>query len=223
MDHATRFDFPAYENIQVTLDGETVEVPAGRCSLNSVRCLLETIALEKQCVLSSISVDGQPADLGLAPAGTVKFSRVDADSIPLAELPLLLLATAQKQVDRIRRAVENTITLVLINNHATARELWWNIARQLKDPILTLSLMPEPVCRQCGSASFERLRKWQLQQIATIVREVDAVCETGDNLMISDALERRVLPWAQKLNNLIQLWHQAVSAGYQLGINYHAA
>ncbi len=209
--------------ILVMLDGVPVKVPAGRCSLNSIRSLLETLALEKQRTLSALSVDGQPTDLGLAQTGPVNFFRVEAESIPLAELPLLLLTTAQQQVDRIREMVESTITLVLINNPATARELWWSIARQLKDPILTLSLMPEPVCRQCSSVSFERLRKWQLQQIATIVREVDAICETGDNITISDALERRVLPWAQKLNDLVQLWHQAVSAGYQLGINYHAA
>ena len=223
MEHATPSDFPAYGKIHVTLDGATVKVPAGRCSLNSVRCLLETLALEKQCVLAAIYVDGQPADLALSPAGTAGFSRVAAESIPLGELPLLLLTTAQQQVDRVRAAVENALTLVLINNRAAARELWWNIARQLKDPVLTLSLMPDSACKLCSSVSFEQLRQWQFRQIATIVREVDAVCETGDNIMISDALERRVLPWLQKLNDLVRLWHQTVSAGYQLGLNYHAA
>ena len=223
MNHATPSDFRADGQIQVTLDGEPVRVPAGRCSLNSIRCLLETFALEKQRMLSSISVDGQPADLAGTRPGAAVFFRVDAESIPLGELPLLLLTTAQQQVDRVREAVENALTLVLINNRATARELWWNIARQLKEPVLTLSLMPDPVCKLCSSVSFERLRRWQFKQIATIVREVDAVCETGDNITISDALERRVLPWLQKLNDLVRLWYQAVSAGYQLGINYHAA
>ena len=223
MEHATPSDFPAYGKIHVTLDGATVKVPAGRCSLNSVRCLLETLALEKQCVLAAIYVDGQPADLALSPAGTAGFSRVAAESIPLGELPLLLLTTAQQQVDRVREAIEKALTLVLINNRSTARELWWNIARQLKDPILTLSLMPEQVCKLCSSVSFERLRKWQLEQVAAIVREVDAVCESGDNITISDVLERRVLPWVQKLTDLVRLWYQAVSAGYQLGIKYHAA
>lgn len=209
--------------VLVTLDGEAVKVPAGRCSLNSIRSLLETLALEKQCMLTSLSVDGRPTDLGLAQTGPVNFFRVEADSVPLAELPLLLLTTAQQQVDRVREAVENALTLVLINNRSTARELWWNIARQLKDPVLTLSLMPDSICKLCSSVSFDQLRQWQFKQIATIVREVDAVCETGDNITISDALERRVLPWLQKLNDLVRLWYQAVSAGYQLGINYHAA
>lgn len=223
MEHATPSEFPAYGKIHVTLDGATVKVPAGRCSLNSVRCLLETLALEKQCVLASLSVDGQPADLALSPPGTADFFRVAAESIPVGELPLLLLTTAQQQVDRVREAIEKALTLVLINNRSTARELWWSIARQLKDPILTLSLMPEQVCKLCSSVSFERLRKWQLEQVAAIVREVDAVCESGDNITISDVLERRVLPWVQKLTDLVRLWYQAVSAGYQLGIKYHAA
>jgi hypothetical protein len=223
MDYANSEFAGAAGIILVTLDGETVKVPAGRCSLNAIRSLLETLALEKQCIVSSLSVDGQPVGLAPAKTGSVNFSRVEADSVPLAELPLLLLTTAQQQVERVREAIENALTLVLINNRSTARELWWNIARQLKDPILTLSLMPEPVGQPSGSVSFERLRKWQLQQIAAIIREVDAVCENGDNIKLSDVLERRVLPWAQKLNDLIQLWHQTVSAGYQLGINSHAA
>ena len=223
MNHAnSAFAGPA-AIILVTLDGEPVKVPAGRCSLNAIRSLLETLALEKQCLLASLSVDGRATDLGLAQTGSGNFFCVEADSVPLTKLPLLLLTTAQQQVDRVRAAVENALTLVLINNRAAARELWWNIARQLKDPVLTLSLMPDSACKLCSSVSFEQLRQWQFRQIATIVREVDAVCETGDNIMISDALERRVLPWLQKLNDLVRLWHQTVSAGYQLGINYHTA
>jgi len=223
MHHANPSDFSADGKIQVTLDGETLKVPAGRCSLNAIRCWLETLTLGKQRVLFSLSVDGQLVNLAQPPPGISDFSRVDAESITLGELPLLLLTTAQQQVDRVCEAIENALTLVLINDSATARELWWDIARQLKDPVLTLSLMPEQVCKLCSTVPFERLRKWQLEQIATIVREVDAICENGDNIKISDALERRVLPWVQKLNDLVRLWYQAVSAGYQLGINYHLA
>lgn len=195
-------------------------VPAGRCSLNSIRNLLETRALEKQRVLSAISVNGRPADLTLPLDEATGFIMVEAESIPLDELPLLLLNTALRQVERAHEAVQKTMTLVLINNPATARELWWNHAPLLKDPVLTLSLMPDHVCRLCSNMSFERLRKWQLEQIASIIREVDNACDSGDSIQISDVLEGRVLPWLQKLADLVRLWYQAVSAGYELGIKY---
>lgn len=210
-------------DIQVTLDGEPISVPPGRYSLHSIRSLLETRALEKQRVLSAISVDGTLADLTIPFAETIEFTLVEAESIPLNELPLLLLNTAQQQVDRARDAIEKAMTLVLINNADTAKELWWNQAHLLKDPVLTLSLMPDHVCRLCSTGSFDKLRKWQLEQIATIIREVDHACDTGDSIKISDVLEDRVLPWLQKLADLVRLWYQAVSAGYELGIKYSSA
>jgi hypothetical protein len=209
--------------IQVTLDGEPVPVPPGRYSLPAIRSLLETRALEKQRVLSAITVDGRPLELARASDENTAFNVVEAESIPLDELPLLLLNTAQQQVDRAREAVEQAMTLVLINNCDTARELWWNHAHLLKDPVLTLSLMPDHVCRLCSNMSFERLRKWQLEQIAAIIREVDRACDSGDNIQISDVLEGRVLPWLQKLADLVRVWYQAVSAGYELGIKYSGA
>jgi hypothetical protein len=207
----------------VTLDGEVVILPEGRASLNSIRAFLEARALEKQRVLSTLSVDGHPISLSLPLVKEGGFSRIDAASIDLDEMPLLLLTTAQQQVDQARETVEAAITLVLINNHATACELWWSIARQLKDPVLTLSLMPETVCKFCGTVSFDQLRRWQLEQIARLVHEVDSACNSLDTLKLSDALEKRVLPWLQKLSDLVQLWYQTLSAGYELGIKYHEA
>jgi len=200
-----------------------VDLPAGRLSLNSIRCFLETSALKRQRVLAVLAVDGQPANLALPLPDAAGVSRVDAESIALDELPLLVLTTAQQQVERARESVETAVTLVLINRPAAARELWWSLACQLKEPILTLSLMPGKVCRLCGDVAFDQLRKWQLEQIAAIVREVDAACDSQDTVKISDALENRVLNWLRKLDEMIHLWFSAVSAGYQLGINYTAA
>ena len=136
----------------------------------------------------------------------------------MEELPLLLLTTARQQVDRARESVEAALTLVLINNHVTARELWWKLACQLKEPILTLSLMPENLCQLCCGTSFQKLRRWQLEQIAVIVRKVDAACDCQDTIQLSDALEKLVLPWLEKLGEHIQLWHDTTLAGTRLGI-----
>ena len=204
--------------ILVTLDSETVALPAGRNSLNAIRSYLESLALAGQRVLAVFAVDGCPVNLSLPLVDQRAFCRIDAETIPLEELPLLLLTTAGQQVDRARESVEAALTLVLINNRSTARELWWKIACQLKEPVLTLSLMPENLCQLCCGTTFHKLRRWQLEQIAVIVRKVDAACDSKDNIQLSDALEKLVLPWLQNLGEHIRLWHDATLAGARLGI-----
>jgi len=204
--------------IQVTLDSETVVLPAGRNSLNAIRSYLESLALGGQRVLAVFAVDGNPLNLSLPLVDQGTFFRIDAETLPLDELPLLLLTLAGQQVGRARESTEAALTLVLINDPSTARELWWKIACQLKEPVLTLSLMPENLCRHCCGTSFDKLRCWQLEQIAVIVRKVDGACDSQDNIQLSDALEKLVLPWLQNLDEHIRLWHDATLAGSRLGI-----
>jgi hypothetical protein len=216
----TGFNEPgqAPDDVAISLDGIPVELLAEHRSLNSIRCQLETIALEKQRVLCALNVDGRAASLAL-PLTHRGFSRVDAESIALDESELLVLKTALQQAQHARECVETVLTLVLINNRSVARELWWNLARQLKEPILTLSLLPDHLCGPAnGGAPLKQLRKWQLEQIAAIIREVEKACQDGDTIQLSNALENRVLPWLQKLDELIQLWHETALAGSRLGI-----
>jgi hypothetical protein len=80
-----------------------------------------------------------------------------------------------------------------------------------------LSFLPDHVCGPAnGRSSLKQLRKWQLEQVATIIREVDQACLTGTTIQISDALENRVLPWLIKLIELIQLWHDTELARTQV-------
>lgn len=73
------------------------------------------------------------------------------------------------------------MVLVLINEGVGAREFWWRLAPDLKAPLLTLSLVPEFACGPAnGRASLTQLRKWQLQQLAGIIREVDEAWWTED-------------------------------------------
>jgi hypothetical protein len=202
--------------IVVTLDCETIPLPTGRNSINSIRSYLESIALASQRILGELVVDGQSADL-CQPIADMPFRRMDALSIPLGGLPLLLLATARQQTERLRAAVETSLTLVLINNPANARELWWIIAGQLKEPVLTLSLMPEQLCQLWCGTTFIKLRQWQLEQISLIMQKVDAACTLDDNIRLSDALENLVLPWLDRLQEHIQLWQEAARAGARLG------
>lgn len=204
----------ARERIEITLDGLPVLPPLEYRSLPAIRCYLETLALEKQRILCSLSVDDEPMNLALPLVLSRNFCRVTAETIPLEEKSLLLLKTALQQADQARACVETAVALVLINNVRVARELWWNLAKQLKEPVLTLSLLPDNACGPAnGRASLTQLRKWQLEQVATIIKDVDAACHGLDTIPLSNALENRVLPWLQNLSELITLWYETAESG----------
>ena len=217
MNHANSEFVESSGEIRVTLDGETMVLPSGRNSLGAIRSYLESVALASQRVLAEFAVDGCAVNLSM-PLDNLSFRRVDAITVPLSELPLLLLTTAGQQVGRARASVETALTLVLINSPSKASELWWHIAWQLKEPVLTLSLMPEHLCQVWFGTSFHKLRHWQLEQIAIIVQRVDEACESQNNIRLSDALEKLVLPWLDKTSEHIQLWLDAAQAGARLRI-----
>ena len=100
----------AQGGIAISLDGNPVEVPSERRSLNSIRCYLETLALEKQRVLCSLSVDGEWVNLVLPLAQLAKFTRIEAESVALDESALLILKTALHQAEQARVAVEAAFT-----------------------------------------------------------------------------------------------------------------
>jgi len=175
--------------------------------------------LARQRVLCSLSIDDESVNLALPLVVERGFCRVVAETIPLEDRSLLVLKTALQQADHARACVETAITLVLINDVRVGRELWWNLARQLKEPVLTLSLLPDNACGPAnGRASLTQLRKWQLEQVAAIIKDVDATCHAGDTIPLSNALEKRVLPWLQNLIELITLWHETAKTGSRLGM-----
>jgi hypothetical protein len=216
------FDAPeTRDEVEITLDGLPVGLPSGYRSLNAIRCLLETLALERQRILCSLNVDGQPVNLALPWLNQRICCRVEAGTVALEETPLLLLKKAYQQTEHARECVETALTLVLINDGRVAREVWWNLVSVLKEPVLTLSLLPENTSQPFEHrTSLAQLRKWQLEQIAAIIRDVDEACHSEDTIPLSNALENRVLPWLQHLGELISLWHETVLAGSRLGISH---
>ena len=215
------FDAPeARDEVEITLDGLPVGWPSGYRSLNAIRCRLETLALERHRILYSLSIDGQPANLALPLLNQRIFCRVEAGTVALEETPVLLLTKALQQTAHARECVETALTLVLINDGQVAREVWWNLASVLKEPVLTLSLLPENICQPSDNRTpLAQLRKWQLEQIAAVIRDVDEACHSEDTIPLSNALENRVLPWLQNLGELISLWHETFLAGSRLGIS----
>lgn len=202
------------KSLRVTLDGESVPVPAERRSISAIRCYLETLALERQRVLFIFTVDDEPAELSDDNRQDFSGVRVEAESVDLTEMPLRLIETALQQTAAARREVETAISVVLINAGRPAQEIWWDLTRKLKDPLLTLCLLPEGLFGPLnGAASPMQLRRWQLQQLAAILRDVDRVCWTPDPVGLSNALENLVLPWLEALHQSISLLHDTSLAG----------
>ena len=207
----------AQGELVVLLDGLPIHIPANRRSLTAIRAWLETTAMEQQRVLCAFFVDGQPIQL---PSALTDFSRVTAESVALDEMPLQLLKTARQQITLAREHIQSAVAVVLINDGAQAQEFWWKLTQELREPLLTLALMPDSQVYTNGAASPAQLRKWQLQQLAAIIREVDTACDTHDTFALSTALENRALPWLEKLHALVVLWQDTLNAGWRLA---HAA
>lgn len=207
---------PASKTVAVWLDGHPIKLPPERRSLSAIRTYLETLALEQERVLCAFNVDGRPEKFTLPCLNSEKlaFSRVDGTTVGLTEIPLRMMETALTETANARITTLSAITLVLINDETTAREVWWDLARKLKEPLLTLSLLPETIYQPApGCASLLQMRKWQLQQLAIIMKDVDAAGWTADATALSNALENRVLPWLNKLHDMILLWRETVRAG----------
>ncbi len=170
--------------------------------------------MEHQRIVCAFSVDGERASLAQPLVNQKTFSRVDAKTIELDQMPLQFLEAALHQAGHARERVASAVTLVLVNDACVAREFWWSLTCELKAPLLTLSLLPDDICGPAnGRASLTQLRKWQLQQLANIIREVDGACHSENTLPLSNALENRVLPWLQSLHEHISLWHETIAAG----------
>ena len=147
------------EDIQVLLDGSPVELPDERRSLSAIRSYLETLALERQRVLYSFSVDGAPVSsrANLAPIG---FSRIEAETFDLDEMPVRIIDMAIQQATHAQKQVQSAISMVLVNDGRMAREFWWDLTRDLKQPLLTLTLLPDHSCGfSYRGASVSQLRE----------------------------------------------------------------
>lgn len=195
--------------IEVKLDGLPIEIPAERQSLAAVHSYLELAALQQERILCALSIDGNPVNLSHPRPVSRFFTCVEAETMGLNEVPFQLIKAALQQATTLRNRVQATLELVLINDLRQARELWWSISTSLKEPLLTLNLLPEDVCGpDNGRASLRQLRKWQLQQLGRIVLEVDEACRANDTTPLSDALENRALPWLDHLLETLALWQE---------------
>ena len=201
------------------MDGLPLDAPADRYSLVAIRSYIESAALQKQRILHRFVVDGRPMNLGRPLTHLKHFSRIEAETISPEQVPLQLIKSAMEQTDTTRAQVESAVAHVLINNIAHAREIWWNLMPTLKEPLLTLSLLPEPNYAPTRKApTLMQLRRWQLEQLGIIIAEVDEVSRKGEPAELSDVLEKRVLTWLDNLQKTLCLWHGTILAGLRASL-----
>jgi hypothetical protein len=204
--------------MDVILDGKPISIPAECKSLGAIRIYLERLALAQERVLSQCLVDGHPANPSSLGWAKYSFQSFEAKTTQLTDLASEILLAALKQTADARALVETAVPLVLINAAPLSRELWCDLAGKLKDPLLTLGLLPDSHYRQPdGCVSFQQMRQWQVEQYAALIEQVNEACAYEDTCALSNALEHRVLPWLQKLEDSVELWHETALAGARLG------
>ena len=207
------FDSVPHNAIEVKLDGLALEIPSERRTLRGICSYLESVALYQQRILCSLAVDGAPINLTEPPDDDRAFASIEAETMGLSDVPAQLIKAALQQTIYVRDRVRSAVELVLINDRAQAHDLWWKLSLALKEPLLTLSLVPEGIYGAPeGQASLMQLRKWQLQQLGSVIQDVNCACEWDCSTVLSDALEKRVLPWLDKLHDSLNLWHETILA-----------
>ena len=206
-------DSVPHNAIDVKLDGHSIEIPSERRSLGGICAYLEAMALRQERILCSLIVDGEPINL-TQPVVVKSFASIEAETMGLNEVPVQLIKAALQQTVFVREQVQSAVELVMINEGQQAQELWWNLSLALKEPLLTLSLLPDGICGPTnGQASLMQLRRWQLQQLGEIIQDVNNASEWENASMLSDALELRVLPWLEKLQASLELWQETIVSG----------
>lgn len=130
--------------VTVTLDGEVVSLSLGeRISLSAIRRSLENLALRRQRVLMAFTVDDMPLSLHRTLVDIQNFQRVAGRTASIEFLGLELLATTRRHLTELIERTQQSSLLALINKPAVARQLWLELQPDLREPLLTLSFLPE--------------------------------------------------------------------------------
>lgn len=197
--------------VEIKLDGLTVNVPPERRTFAAIRAHLESLALKNHRILCALTVDGELANLTEPRRSGKPFATVEGESMALSQVPAQLISAALQQTVAVRAQVQSAVELVLINDGVRARELWWSLATTLKEPLLTLSLLPENIYLPAdGSASPRQLHQWQLEQLGCVIQDVDKSCDAEDPAVLADAMEKRALPWLDNLHASLKLWLETI-------------
>ncbi|MDX1951819.1 MAG: hypothetical protein SFY81_06520 [Verrucomicrobiota bacterium] len=195
--------------VQVTLDGAPVALDALHShSLSGIRCHLEQLALERQRVLFSLAVNDIPVSLGKQPISVEHFNKVAGRTIGFNQLALQLVSVAEEQAGKLKGRIEEVSLQVLINDWPSARELWWKLLPDLKDPLLTLSFLPGAIERlPNGHEIGPKAIQGYIAKLVEIVEEIEQSLPSEDPVELSTRMETALLPWINQVCQALFRFH----------------
>src|SRR4051812_23960769 len=104
------------QRVQVTLDGQPLDFPSPHArSLQAIRAHLETVALKRQRILYSLTVNGAPVSLADSISPFKTFHKIVGRTIGFSQLGFQLIEVASDQVNALHERVEHLSLQVMIN------------------------------------------------------------------------------------------------------------
>ena len=200
---------PAIPRVQITLDGQPLALAGKQSrSLQAIRSHLERVALKRNRVLFSLTINGTPVGVGDSLLRFKSFHKIAARTIGFNQLGFQLVAVAADQVNALHDRVEALSLQVMINDWQKAEQLWWDLMPELKDPLLTLSFVPAsvetlPHGEEINAAALKRFTI----DLVKIFEHIDDILTRKELLELSDALENELLPWLRGLGHCLYRFH----------------
>ena len=162
------------------------------------------MALKRQRVLFSLSVNGVPVSLGESMSPFRNFHKIVARTISFNQLSLQLVTVAADQVNTLHERVQRMALQVMINEWEQAEEMWWELMPDLKDPLLTLSFVPQAVeLMPNGEEISHKAVKKFTHDLVVILEEIDRILGRQELIELSNALENDLLPWLRGLGHCL--------------------
>jgi hypothetical protein len=176
----------------------------GRC-LGTLQAILEhlkNLALPPELAVRPASQPGAPAP---EPPAALRVTS-PAPAPTAARLNLELIRTVRAQIAVLERRVDALQLVVIINTWPMAQRLWWDLAFDLKMPLLQLSFL-----RELSRPRFEDLRvdgqsmADVLDRIGLLYAEVEFILiQRTDLIELSNVLEYRLGPELLKLRRFLE-------------------
>ncbi|MFT4690006.1 MAG: hypothetical protein ACJASX_003969 [Limisphaerales bacterium] len=204
---------------RVLLDGSVIAVPPEhRESFATLLAHLELLALRSRRVLTSLNVDGVAVRLDCPPDWQSRWDEVEGHSISFAELSSRLISSAAANLTQLRKGVEKTVLLVMINDPRCLERTWSSWNPDVGNTLAVFSLL-----RQLWHA--QRFDNWlapslideHSEDIELLAGELrvalvsESPSDLDASLVVSELLEQRMLPWLDRTGELLEHLHTKIS------------
>lgn len=192
--------------VRVFLDGKSLDLP-NQClvSLQAVRAHLELAAWRQDRILLGLKVDGKQVNLRQEICPESKFRQVRGQSISLQEMGCGLADTARDRTRKLQHRVEALVSLVLINPWPMAFRLLQEVQVQLQGLVILIGFLHELCFTGLLQAQPEHQSMAPLvDRLVNIRNRLSRFRDRGDNLELSDELERNLAPWLHDLGAYLE-------------------